>query len=168
MSGFLYSLIIHTGFPPGFQKKYWVFMDIKEKHGNFITTVSNYIRQRTSKKDTVFVWGFCPEIYTMSNRKCASRFIFCNFLIGQMTGDKYYYMDVERLDRTIPGAWDKLMADLNKNMPVYIIDTSTVDYFKYQKYPVSRFYLLREFLESNYIYKGKIAGLDVYRLKKTD
>jgi len=165
ISGFLHSLIYHTGFPPGFQKKYRVFMDIKEKEGNFISGISQYIRQRTSKNDTIFVWGFCPEIYTLSRRRCASRFVFCNFLIGQMTGDKYFYMDVERLDRTIPGTWDKLMADLNKNMPAYIIDTSTIDYFKYNKYPVSRFYLLKDFIDSNYIYKGKTAYVDVYKLK---
>ena len=162
---FSYSLIYHTGFPPGFQKKYWVFMDLKENQGNFISAISQYIRHHTSKKDTIFVWGFCPEIYTMSDRRCASRFIFCNFLVGQMTGDKYFHMNEERLDRTIPGAWQKLMTDLNKNMPEYIIDTSTVDYFKYDKYPVSRFYMLKNFINENYTYLGKIFYVDVYKLK---
>ena len=153
LSGLLYSLIYHTGFPPGFQKKYRVFMDLQENEGNFISGISRYIRQRTSQNDKIFVWGFCPEIYTISGRRCASRFVFCNFLIGQMTGDKYFYMDMERLDRTIPGAWDKLMTDLHKNMPSYIIDTSTIDYFKYNKYPrftvlpAQRFYQFQLYIQ---------------------
>lgn len=159
-----YSIIYYSGFPPGRERMFRVLMDPKNRSGLVIKTVAQYVERHTDKKDTIFVWGFCPEIYTLSNRRCASRFIFCNFLIGQMTGDKYYYGDIERLDRTFPGSWEKLMEDLYKKFPKYIIDISPTNYFKYGPYPVSRFYMLRDFLDKFYRYEGRMIDIDLYKL----
>lgn len=165
--GFVVSMVIHFEWPWWSNKQYYVTMDPVLRDRNFIYRISSYIEKHTSPDDKIFVWGFCPEIYTMSDRRAASRFIFCNFLIGQMTGDKYYYMGIERLDRIIPGAWADLMKDLHETFPKFIIDTAPSDYFKYGPYPAKRFKLFKIFLEKYYIYRGRIHHTDIYELDET-
>lgn len=38
--------------------------------------VANYLRQRTTPGDSLFIWGFRPEVYYLSSLNPASRFIF--------------------------------------------------------------------------------------------
>ncbi len=167
--GLVISIRTHLGSPFSMKRHYIVTLDPMIQDRTFMYHIAKYIKRHTVKSDKIFVWGFCPEIYTMTGRRTASRFVFCNFLIGQMTGDKYYYFDQERLDRIIPGAWDKLMDDLHKNFPKYIIDTAPSNYFKYGNYPATRFESLKIFLDTYYTYMGRISYTDVYKLndKKT-
>ncbi|MDX9703149.1 MAG: glycosyltransferase family 39 protein [Candidatus Auribacterota bacterium] len=154
----------HLGWSFTLERSYFVTLDPLKQKQTFIYHIAKYIYTNTTSSDKIFVWGFCPEIYILSNRRTASRFIFCNFLIGQMTGDKYYYYDRQRFDRIIPGSWDKLMDDLHKNFPKFVIDTAPSNYFKYGKYPVTRFERLKTFLDKYYTYIGQISGTDVYKL----
>ena len=162
--GLTISLRTHFESPFSMKRHYLVTLDPMIQDRTFMYHIAKYIKRHTVKDDKIFVWGFCPEIYTMTGRRTASRFVFCNFLIGQMTGDKYYYFGQERFDRIIPGAWDKLMDDLHKNFPKYIIDTAPSDYFKYGNYPATRFERLKNFLDSYYTYMGRISYTDVYKL----
>ncbi|MEW6534074.1 MAG: hypothetical protein AB1454_00465 [Candidatus Auribacterota bacterium] len=162
VTGVIYALRNNYSWPLS-QRQYLVVMDPQNTAGRVFRYTAEYIRKNTSPDDKIFVWGFCPEIYTLSDRRTASRFVFCNFLIGQMTGDKFYYANIERLDRTIPGAWDKLMSDLSKNKPAYIVDVSRTDYFKYLPYSAERFYLLRDYLKTHYKLENTFGGIYLYR-----
>lgn len=158
-----YSVYIHCGFPPGTKKIYFTVIDPENPKGEPIRRTAQYIAQNTAKTGRIFVWGLCPEIYTLSNRRCAGRFIYANYLIGMMTGDRYFYSNTERLDRTVSGSWDKLIDDLTKYKPVFIIDTSPSNYFQYAKYPISRFVLLDSFIKRYYLFDRRIGNIDIYR-----
>ena len=164
MGGIGYSLAVHSSGAFRLRRTYKVLIDADNAQGESIRQVARYIHNNTKAMDTVFVWGFCPQIYTLSDRRCASRFVFCNFLIGQMTGDEYFFNNTERLDRVIPGAWNYLIEDLLQKFPVYIVDTSPSNYFQYGNYPARRFKELRSFLNSFYTFETRIINMDVYRL----
>ncbi|MCB1196421.1 glycosyltransferase family 39 protein [bacterium] len=162
--GIGYSIYKHCLGAFRLQRTYKVLLDPDNPQGESFRRTAQFIKNNTLPNQKIFVWGFCPEIYVLSDRRCASRFVFCNFLIGQMTGDEFFFKNNERLDRVIPGAWRYLMDDLLSNFPVFIIDTSPSNYFQYGKYPIARFGELRSFVNSFYTLEKRIGGFDVYRL----
>lgn len=132
---------------------------------NFIP-VADYIRERTTPDDYIFVWGFCPQIYVLAHRRPASRFIFCNFLTGRMTeSHRHFDPNLETSDWVTPGSWELLLDDLHTRRPQFIIDTSPSNYLRYAKYPIGKYKHLQKFLEMNYRLEKEISSMRVYRLK---
>lgn len=128
--------------------------------------VADYVRKHTTSNDSIFVWGFCPQIYVLSDRRPASRFIFCNFLTGRMTeSPRHFAFDAETDDQITPGSWEMLRDDLSRVKPRFIIDTSPSDYLKYAKYPIKKYSYLKELLERDYNLEIRISSMDLYRLK---
>lgn len=158
----LYPLTFYTGFPPG-SKRYITYLLTKNTIGENIITAAYYITAHTKKTDTVFVWGYCPEIYHISRRRCASVFAHCDYLVGEVDP----YPAGGRMDRVDPMHWQILFQDLSKNRPEYIIDISPSNYLgfgsnTFDKYPLS---LL---INENYEFDKRIGKFDLYRIKKTD
>ncbi len=128
--------------------------------------VADYIRNNTTLDDYIFVWGFCPQLYVLSERKPASRFVFCNFLTGRMTESRHHFeFDAETDDQITPGSWDRLGDDLSRTKPRFIIDVSPSDYLKYAKYPIKKYPYFKELLEKDYQLETTISSMDIYRLK---
>jgi hypothetical protein len=128
--------------------------------------VADYVRKNTTLDDYIFVWGFCPQLYVLSDRRPASRFIFCNFLTGRMTeSPRHFEVDAETVDQITPGSWQMLRDDLRKAKPKFIIDTAPSDYLKYAKYPIKKYPVLKELLEKDYNLEITINRMDIYRLK---
>ena len=129
--------------------------------------VADYIHAHTERDDSVFVWGFCPQIYVLANRKPASRFIFCNFLTGSMTESSLdFEPDAETTDWITPGSWTMLEDDLGREKPKYIIDASPSDYLNYAKYPIKKYPYLKALLEEEYQLEAAISSMDIYRLNE--
>jgi len=125
--------------------------------------VADYVRTHTRPQDTVFVWGFCPQIYVLAGRRPASRFIFCNFLTGSMTES---YLDFEPESETsdwiTPGSWKMLEDDLEEQPPQCIVDVSPSNYLNYAKYPIRKYPYLAALLDRHYQKEAAISGMDVY------
>jgi len=68
--------------------------------------ISEIIRGRTSTEDRIFVWGFLPMIYELSDRSPASRFV---YNIPQRTKWSSHF------------ARNTLMKDLDRNRPAVIV-----------------------------------------------
>jgi hypothetical protein len=114
----------------------------------FQKTVS-YIKTASRPSDKIFVWGFLPEIYVKTGLRPASRFLYCHYLTGFMpliNEDP----GIDTADKISPGAWDELMADLQKNKPRFIVDTTVGGWNSYGKYPVEKYDRLKKFLEAHY------------------
>jgi hypothetical protein len=127
--------------------------------------VADYVRTHSTLNDYIFVWGFCPQIYVLADRKPASRFIFCNFLTGRMTeSPRHFVFEAETTDQITPGSWEMLRDDLSRTKPKFIIDTSPSDYLKYAKYPIKKYSYLKELLEREYRLEITISNMDIYRL----
>lgn len=89
-----------------------------------ITEYIKLIRSHVPPDKPIFVWGSVPDIYLMSNRKPASRFIYASFITGKFYGLSNLYCSsqpslTEYLDK-ISGL---LLSDFSANQPEMIIVT---------------------------------------------
>lgn len=128
--------------------------------------IADYIRKNSSEDDTIFVWGFATPIYFFSNRLGASRFLWCDWLTGRAPGtDAAKDPDFDSSEYITPGSWDLFFEDMERNKPLYFVDTSPGDHHDYGKYPMSKYPELTKFVGDNYILEKSVAGADVYRRK---
>lgn len=158
-----YPLIASTGFPPRSNLEP-PYMRISNARGDIIKSVSSHINSHTSDDDTVFSWGFFPEVYTLSNRRSASRFVHCNFLVGDILPYPRYF----RLDRIKIKHWDQLVDDLKQNMPEYIVDTAPANHLGFKKHRLTAYPILHTFINKYYLLETTIGKMDLYRLKQID
>jgi hypothetical protein len=107
--------------------------------------LSQYIKQNSNEHEKILVWGFAPEIYALADRMSASRYIYSNYLTGFIP-----WVNKDTSYAIVPGAWDIFMREMNKNKPIFIIDTSVSGYRRYGKYPPEKFKRLFAFLKENY------------------
>ncbi len=124
----------------------------------FLETAS-YLAAHSERRDRLFVWGFLPEIYVLSNRQASSRYIFANVLTGLIP---WTNMDkiVDTADSILPGAWDILMSELSADPPLFIIDTSPGGLQYYDKYPLTKFPRLQQFIQEHYVVSHQIFDQD--------
>jgi hypothetical protein len=108
--------------------------------------VAAYLKARTAPEDRLFVWGFAPQIYALSERRPASRFNFCTFLVGLVPGVKVAVETAPQYE--VPGAWDKLRRDFEAHPPAYVIDATRYRPY-FEAYPPER-YPLGEWLARDY------------------
>ena len=108
--------------------------------------VASYVRARTETEDRLFVWGFAPQIFALTERMPASRFNFCTFLVGLVPGVS---VDVETAQSyEVPGAWKALASDFQAHPPAYIIDATRFRPY-FEAYPPER-YPLGQWIEKYY------------------
>jgi len=112
--------------------------------------LARHIRLNSGEDDRIFVWGFQPIIYVASGRRPASRFIICHALTGQIPWVNID-PDTETSQWILPGSWARLMDELEKNRPLFIVDTSPGNYAAYGKYPIHRYLQLYWFIRRHYV-----------------
>jgi len=125
---------------------------------NFLPIVQHIVKE-TTPNDRIFVWGSCPQLYSFSDRRMATRFVSCSHLVGA-----YASRPPEETDKgksLLPGTWEMFQADWEAHPPVLIIDMSTVDRF-WAAHPMTRYPVLRAFL-GEYRVETVINGRTIYR-----
>jgi hypothetical protein len=118
--------------------------------------VAAYIRDHTRPDDRVFVWGDWPAIYVESDRIMATRFP--GFLRGFARGSG---LPPNNWDTTAE-VWPELRADLVRNPPALIADTSPGDWSDFSMYPMSNYPVLAEFVTSRYHVVATIDSVVIY------
>jgi len=110
--------------------------------------VAAFIRQKTSPRDYIYIWGLWPEVYFYSQRQAASKyFVFPSH--GAMVGGTG-----ERILKTV-------FADIVKNKPKYFI----IDYYFADLISAP----LKEYLDNNYLPDKEILeGCLILRRKGQD
>ena len=111
---------------------------------------ANFIRATTLPTDTIFVWGYHPDLYLLSDRRPASRFVYASFLTGLIPWTNGAE-DRDTAYAIVPGAMDELLADLERSRPVFVVDCSAGPNRYWQKYPLGKFPRLGEFLRAHYV-----------------
>jgi len=128
--------------------------------------IADYIRKNSSDDDTIFVWGFATPIYFFSNRLGASRFLWVDWLTGRAPGtDAAKDPGFDSSAYITPGSWELFFEDMERNRPVFFVDTSPGDHHDYGKYPIGKYPRLRQYVEENYRPEASVAGADIYRRK---
>jgi len=115
------------------------------------------VQQNTSPGDGIFVWGFDPLTYYLSDRECVSRFIY-NFPLlwkGENAVFRREFMDEVRNNEP------KLII-VAANDPLYFISGYDED----SKQLIKRFPEFNDFLAAKYDYKTTADDYEIYELKK--
>lgn len=68
--------------------------------------VSDYVREQTTPEDRIYVFGYDPLVYLLSERQSASRFIYSLPFLSSWSPPRWY---------------DELLADIDEHRPVYFI-----------------------------------------------
>jgi hypothetical protein len=116
--------------------------------------VARYVKERTAPGDTVYVWGFDPYIYLLSERSYASRFLLSFPLMSDWA----------------PARWqDGFIDELRRNRPEYIIVQRgqagnwivghNVDMAEY----IGWFPAFQALLESDHEWETEVIGNIMYR-----
>ncbi len=125
---------------------------------NFLPIVQHIVKE-TTPNDRIFVWGSCPQLYSFSDRRMATRFVSCSHLVGAYASRPREVTDKGK--SLLPGTWEMFQADWEAHPPALIIDMSTVDRF-WAAHPMTRYPVLRAFL-GEYRVETVINGKTIYR-----
>jgi hypothetical protein len=113
-------------------------------------SASRFIHALTTPAERIFVWGYNPDIYLYTDRKPASRYVYCSFQTGLIPWTNIE-PDKDTAYAIVPGAMDALLADLRKWHPVFFVDCSPGQDRNFSKYPVAKFARLEAFVTENYL-----------------
>jgi hypothetical protein len=143
-----------------------IYSAIGEENPKHYIPIADYVRENSDEDDMIFVWGFATPIYFYSNRLGASRFLWCDWLTGRAPGtDAAKDPDFDTSAYITPGSWELFFEDMEKNSPIFFVDTSPGDHHDYGKYPISKYPALVDFIGDNYELQTTVGGADVYRRK---
>lgn len=136
-------------------RMYWDTGDFG--HSDFQTrdnlALVDYLKESTLPCDKLFVWGYEPSVYFLSQRKIVSRFVY-NFPMFVA-----YYRQTYR---------DEFMSDITAGPPaVFVVEhddrTPHVSVHNHDSAEVlAQFAALKTFLDANYILRERVARFDVY------
>lgn len=152
---------------------------------------ASYLKSHSSADETLFIWGYCPQIYIYSGLSAGTRFTTADYLTGRspMTAGLEYdpnaphppssfqkfvndFVDppgvvvFDTSKNIFPKAWQYLKKDFEDRLPTYIIDTASSNYRRYGRYPMAKFPYLLETVRRNYDPVKSAAGFDIYKIKK--
>ena len=109
--------------------------------------MAQLVRQQTGPKDRIYVWGYNPEIYAISQRLPATRFLYNTFVTGLIP-----WTNLDALKNTdyavVPGAREALLADWQAHPPAVVVDGRSQRGF--MKYPLEKQPWLWPRLEQDY------------------
>ncbi|MFA4875166.1 MAG: glycosyltransferase family 39 protein [bacterium] len=140
-----------------------IYAAIGEENPRQYIPIAEYIRARTGNEERIFIWGFATPIYIYADRPAASRFLWCDWLTGRISGTPSARdASFDTTPYITRGSWEMFFEDMERSKPKYFVDTSPGNHHDYGKYPVSRYPLLKEFLDRNYALEATVNGADIY------
>lgn len=127
--------------------------------------LSDYIRANSTPQDRITVWGYCPQIYYLSNRLPATRDYLCHYVTG------YSPLSFDPMTQKAPRAnghpeaEQMFRADLEQNKPRFVVDlVRVVDYdFPFIQYSLLDYPLIADYLRAHYEPDHAVGEALVYR-----
>ncbi len=126
----------------------------------FPLEIAQLIRAHSAPSDRIFVWGYYPELYALSERLPSTRFIYTNFVTGLVPWTNLDPL-VDTSYAIIPGAPQQLLADFRRNPPELIIETGGAR--GYLKYPLHDQPDLWADLRAHYAQVASFYSMKVFR-----
>jgi hypothetical protein len=112
---------------------------------------------------TLFVWGLAPQLYVEADRPPASRFVLPQETIsGYLPGRPP--TQAGSPDTPLSRShWELLMGDLEKRHATYVLDTSPSGFHRWDRYPLSRYPRLADYVRERFELAAVVEGVAVYR-----
>lgn len=122
------------------------------------------VRELTTPPDTIWVWGYAPEVYFAARRLPATCYVFDGPFLNS--------------NRILTNRFDRMLEQLATNRPAFIVDASTTGWFATGLTDTLPAHLppqkaayapqlkhLRRWVQANYQYEQEFGELVIYRLK---
>lgn len=126
------------------------------------------IEKNTLPTDTIFVWGNYSHAYYFAQRRPASRFILCEYVLPYW--EKYYQKKPDFVFESDNLKYLKnfflMMSELKEKKPALILDTSTSSHFEhFSLFKIESFPPLFDWIRSEYQVVSVIEGVTIYQKK---
>jgi 4-amino-4-deoxy-L-arabinose transferase-like glycosyltransferase len=124
-----------------------------------------WVAANSTPADTLFVWGNSPEIYVYADRRMATRFAWANYHTGKIWGSRYADSDDDdgAEAHAVPAAWPMLLADLEAERPLYLVDAAAGGLEHYARHPLPSYPPLAALLAAHYQRVATVSGVPIYR-----
>ena len=122
--------------------------------------IAAYVKAHTKASDRIFVWGHDSDIYFFSDRRPASRFIYCSYLTGIKEG--YEKKGQARGNQQDLEAWVMMRDDFGRHPPQVIVDLSPTDWRGYGAFPISEQLFLANYVDDHYELRKTIHNANIY------
>jgi hypothetical protein len=133
-------------------------------HQDHYRAVAQYLREHTQPEARVFVWGNSPEIYLYAHRRMASRYMSVNYQTGRVWGTPANDLGGNPDRRNVPAeSWNNLMADLQHNLPEFIVDAAAGKLDKMDDEPLTRHPRMAALVANHYQLEETVLGVPLYR-----
>jgi hypothetical protein len=116
--------------------------------------VADYIHERSSPEDRMYVWGFDPVLYLLADRPLGSRFALSYPLMSRWSTSRWQPVFIDELRRERP-----LYIVLHPDEPESWITGEDIEAIDY----VNRFPEFKELLANDYEQETSLAGRILYR-----
>jgi hypothetical protein len=118
--------------------------------------LATYIKQNTQVEDFIYIWGAHPEIYVLSNRRSASKFLMAHQLYCSWAPSKWREDFLRELNKKIPRLFIVTKGDLFPEVSGVLKDS---------RQQLKEFRKLNSFLADNYFLVKEIDMFSVYKRK---
>lgn len=125
----------------------------------FYEPVASYVEANTQPGDRIFIWGHLSEVYWAADRLPATEIVTTGFLTGHTGGRPKDHVGVKY---AVPGVWDDVMDELDRNPPAMILVMTDSDIRSADTYPPENFPRFEEFLRDHYTKVNRVNPVDVY------
>ncbi|MEP6653960.1 MAG: hypothetical protein ABJA82_11405 [Myxococcales bacterium] len=125
--------------------------------------VAARIASITTARDSIFVWGNSPQLYILARRSLGTRFSFCNYMTGESPGTPTETGARDADVNQLPASWQMLFEDLDRRRPALFVDAAAAGWDGYEKFPLSRYPRLRDYVGAHYRSVEVSAGVVLYR-----
>ena len=133
-------------------------------HQDHYRAVAQYLRDHTGSQARVFVWGNSPEIYLYAHRRMGARYMSVNYQTGHVWGTSANDLGGRPDRRNVPAeTWKHLMADLQTNLPEFIVDAAAGKLDKMDDEPLTRHPRMAAFVARYYRLDATVLGVPIYR-----
>jgi len=139
-------------------------IDDTKDYASINQRIGQYIGKNTEPGDTIFIWGWAHGIHYYSGRGMGVRLMHSDPLSGRVSGSDPKDYTLEEAKANVPeDAWAIFLEDMNKNKPVYVLNTSPANLHEYGHFPLEAYPTLKEYLEQNYQLETVMEGVEIYR-----
>ncbi len=136
-----------------------------QDYSKIIEEVGNYIQNNSQPNNKIFVWGWGQGVYAYSKRNMGTRFIIPDFLTGRVPGSEANAYTEKTAQLFVNSkSWGWFFEDLDKNKPVYFVDTAAGGIHYYLPFSSEHYPELMDYLNKHYSLEKELQGIKIYHL----
>lgn len=126
--------------------------------------LADFASQQSAPDQSIFVWGYCPQIYFHANRLPGVRDYLCEYISG------YSPYSTSPRPYARPDAEQMMVNDLKQNSPAIIFDLSFIENYPYSfaNYPLANYPLLANHIKSYYHPAATVGSVPIYVLNAAE